>query len=312
MRSSAASRYAQGFDIDWSKVSPAGRFVRLPGYPWQRERFWLEDGASRKLPHNNGLSNGHGPPPIEHHVEPLATGCDERDRLIEFFRGRVADVLGLAPEKVDPDRPLMSLGLDSLTAMELKVEIETGLGAVLPLSMLMEGSGIRELAERVIERRDGSPSPETPATTAPEEPEHRPSYGQQMLWYAHQFATTSAAYHITGAATIRAELDLDAFRRACRRVVARQDALRTTFAVVDEKPTVRVLDAISFGLREGEWLPVEDVSGLDDAELQDELEERARRPFDLEAGPLFRLHLLRRSESEHVVLLVVHHIIADF
>ena len=60
----------------------------------------------------------------------------------------MAAVLALAPEKLDPDRPLLSLGLDSLTAMELKVEIETGLGAAFPLSMLLEGCGIRELAER--------------------------------------------------------------------------------------------------------------------------------------------------------------------
>ena len=133
-----------------------------------------------------------------------------------------------------------------------------------------------------------------------------------MLWYAHQFAPTGAAYHITGAATIRATLDLDAFRRASRRVIARQDALRTTFILVDERPAIRLLDAISFVLREDEWLPVEDVAGQDDAELQDWLVELACRPFDLETGPLFRLHLLRRSESEHVVLLVVHHIIADF
>ena len=46
----------------------------------------------------------------------------------------------------------MSLGLDSLSAMDLKVEIDAGLGTTLPLSMLMEVSGIRELAEWASER----------------------------------------------------------------------------------------------------------------------------------------------------------------
>ena len=54
----------------------------------------------------------------------------------------------LAPDKVDLDRPLLNLGLDSLTAMELKVEIDAFLGAALPLSVLLESGGIRELAER--------------------------------------------------------------------------------------------------------------------------------------------------------------------
>ena len=145
-----------------------------------------------------------------------------RQRLMEYFRDRVADVLGLAPDKVDPDRPLMSLGLDSLSAMDLKVEIDAGLGTTLPLSMLMEGSGIRELAERVSERLAGAPTgsnePAAPAEGEPATVEAGPplSHGQQMLWYAHQFTTTGAAYHVLGAGLVRAELDEGAFRRAMR------------------------------------------------------------------------------------------------
>ncbi len=133
-----------------------------------------------------------------------------------------------------------------------------------------------------------------------------------MLWYAHQFTPNRAAYHITGAATIRAELEIDAFRRAFRRVVAQQEALRTTFAVIDEKPVIRLLPVSELVLRENEWLLIEDIASLSDREIKQKLAELADRPFDLERGPLFRLHLLSRSASEHVVLLVVHHIIADF
>ena len=176
MRSSAASLYARGFDIEWSRVLPAGRFVRLPGYPWQRERFWLDDerklgksraeeqtdqidGSPRTAPHQNGQSDSDHASPVEGHSalvakhdEPAlpppailkdrvaAHSVDVRyeglaglpadvrhKRLMEYFRDRVAAVLGLAPDKVDPDRPLMSLGLDSLSAMDLKMEIDAGL-----------------------------------------------------------------------------------------------------------------------------------------------------------------------------------------
>ena len=133
-----------------------------------------------------------------------------------------------------------------------------------------------------------------------------------MLWYAHQFTPNRAAYHITGAATIRAELEIDAFRRAFRRVVAQQEALRTAFALIDEKPVIHLLPVSELVLRENEWLLIEDVASLSDREIKQKLAELADRPFDLERGPLFRLHLLSRSASEHVVLLVVHHIIADF
>ena len=92
--------------------------------------------------------------------------------------------------------------------------------------MLMEGSGIRELAERVGEHLNAPPAPlpETSAAAAPGESDLRLSHGQQMLWYAHQFATTGDAYHITGAATIRADAGsgrLPAGIPACHRPAGR-------------------------------------------------------------------------------------------
>ena len=90
-----------------------------------------------------------------------------RERLIEYFRDRVAAVLGMTPDKVDPDRPLLTMGLDSLTAMDLKVEIETSLGMTLPLSILLEGATIRELAEQAADHGAGpSNGPSEPAVAA--------------------------------------------------------------------------------------------------------------------------------------------------
>ncbi len=147
--SSAAFLYANGFDLEWSRVSPPGRFVRLPTYPWQRERFWIDDGREatpeRLRPRTSTVDASASSCPNRR--TPTQLELTRRERLIEYFRDRVAAVLELAPDKVDLDRPLLNLGLDSLTAMELKVEIDAFLGAALPLSMLLESGGIRELAE---------------------------------------------------------------------------------------------------------------------------------------------------------------------
>ena len=262
------------------------------------------------------VENGVATPLVEVSPETLSSlPSNKRAQwLMEYFRDRVALVLGLAPEKVDPDRPLLNLGLDSLSAMDLKVEVDSSLGTTLPLSMLMEVSGIRELAEWASEHLPGPRTGESEISSPPEpaESDQPLSHEQELLWYAHQFTPSSAAYHIAGAATVRAELHIDALQRALRRVIAHQDALRITFTVVDEKPAIRLLDHSAFYLREDEWLCVEGVAGHSDAELNHKLRELARRPFDLEKGPLFRLHVLSRSAREHIVLLVVHHIIADF
>src|SRR5205823_4871739 len=89
LRWSAAFLYARGFDLQWSRVSPPGRFLRLPSYPWQRQRFWLDDGDAkvkfegiRPLDREDGLggqaplrigrSNGRAAAPVDGPDAPIA------------------------------------------------------------------------------------------------------------------------------------------------------------------------------------------------------------------------------------------------
>jgi myxalamid-type polyketide synthase MxaD len=58
MLASAGSLYAEGFELDWDKVSAGGRCVPLPGYPWQRERYWLEQEVKTASGRRHG---GRGP-----------------------------------------------------------------------------------------------------------------------------------------------------------------------------------------------------------------------------------------------------------
>jgi amino acid adenylation domain-containing protein len=244
----------------------------------------------------------------------------ELDDLVDYLRDRAASLLGLSPDQVELDRPLLAMGLDSIVAMELKLDIDAHLGTKLPFSVLIEGSSIRDIAQRVrghLNAADAAtPSAShlaAPAPVAARSPtEARPSRGQQMLWYAHQFAPTGAAYHVAGAGLVRAVLDLDAFRRALRRLIGRHEALRSTFPAVDEAPVLRVSGAAELADKEGLWLLVEDASSLDADAIPARLTELVRRPFNLADGPLFRLHMLSRPSSEYVVLVVMHHIIGDF
>jgi amino acid adenylation domain-containing protein len=355
LRWSAAFLYAAGFEIGWDRVSPPGRFIRLPSYPWRRERYWLDEEAppqavrardeiplveiSSPRPRASGLANGHlgspeggsPPPAADGHAnghldstagEPplrIAVGAQPAD-LVGYLRDRVAGLLGLPPDQVDLERPLLALGLDSIVAMELKLDVDGYLGVKLPLSVLIEATSIRDVAERAralaAQGEGATPRPSSPAhpASAPEVPPAGAgsSHGQQMLWYAHQFTATGAAYHIAGAGLVRAELDLDAARRALRRVIDRHEALRSTFPAVDGAPVLRVIDAAALAAREGEWFLIEDATADDLDSLSARLTELARRPFDLQDGPLFRVHLLTRSPSEHIILLAFHHIIGDF
>ena len=208
----------------------------------------------------------------------------------------------------EADRPLNSLGIDSLMAMEMKAGIEADLGIVVPITAFLEATTLATLASRLLEEEEG-PVSARGATLVPalgDDAEHVPSYGQQSLWYAHQLSSTPGAYNIAGAARVGAALDVDALRRALRKLVVRHPALRTTYPEVRGRPAVRVHDALEPLLR------VEHAEGWSDPELERRRTEEVNRPFDIEASPLLRVYVWVRSPEECDVLVVLDHIVGDF
>jgi len=135
---------------------------------------------------------------------------------------------------------------------------------------------------------------------------HPLSYNQHGIWFLCQLAPESSVYTVNFAARIRAELDVPALKHAFQTLVDRHAALRTTFPVQRGKPIQRV-----HGAREVHFQEVE-ASGWSSEELETRVLDEAYRRFDLERGPLLRVALFTRSAREHILLLVVHHIVIDF
>lgn len=132
------------------------------------------------------------------------------------------------------------------------------------------------------------------------------SYNQQGIWFLYQLAPESMVYNVNFAARIRSDLDIAALRRAFQALVDRHPALRTTFSVRSGKPAQQIHRQLAVHFVEA------DASGWDSEVLNARLLEEAYRPFDLERGPVLRVNLYTCSATEHVLLLVVHHIVIDF
>ncbi|MES1244774.1 MAG: non-ribosomal peptide synthase/polyketide synthase [Acidobacteriota bacterium] len=241
----------------------------------------------------------------------LALDPPARRPLLEaWLRHRVARAARIPAAKVGPDEPLAALGIDSLAAVELQHELHETLGASLPVADLLALSGVRELAGLLLPRLAAEPEGRFPAglETAREFPLSR---GQEALWFLDRLLPGNAAYHIPVAVRVLPPCDAEGLRRALAALVERHPALRTTIhsggAGSDgaDGPCQRVRGEIPG------WLAEEDAGAWSEAELAARLEEEAGRPFDLEAGPPFRVLMLRRREGL-VLLLVVHHLVADF
>ncbi len=101
-------------------------------------------------------------------------------------------------------------------------------------------------------------------------------------------------------------VDIPALRRAFQALVDRHPSLRTTFAVHSGKPVQQIHEHQPVHFEET------DASTWREDELQTRLVEETQRPFDLERGPVMRVSLFTRSAQEHILLLVIHHIVVDF
>ncbi|HEY3896255.1 MAG TPA: amino acid adenylation domain-containing protein, partial [Pseudonocardiaceae bacterium] len=214
--------------------------------------------------------------------------------LAELF----AEVLGVASVGVDDD--FFALGGHSLSATRLVTRLRATLGVELALRVLFDTPTVAGVATRL-----GDAGPVRAALTRYARPDPMPlSFAQRRLWFLHQLEGPSATYNVPLVLRLRGDLDRDALRVALGDVVARHESLRTVFPQVDGVPCQQVLDAQVVHPA----LPVTHASGTD---LPGLLATAARRGFDLGVEAPVRAELFTLAPSEHVLLMVVHHIAGD-
>ncbi len=224
-----------------------------------------------------------------------------------YLQEQVARLLRLNPTQVALEQPLGTFGLDSLRAIELGNEIENSLGSVLPITDLLQGHSLAQLASQILatctEAQAVRSVEKTPSLD--QQSDHPLSFGQRALWFLHQLAPESPAYNIASAIRILTELDVLALQRSFQKMIEHHAILRTTFAVSEGEPVQRIQQTCEIKV------PVENSATWDEPFLSERLVQETQRPFDLEHGPLLRVHLFRRSPQDHILLIVLHHLTAD-
>jgi len=241
-------------------------------------------------------------------LAPTELGKGEPD-VEAWLVAQLAAKLRVEPSEIDVNHTMVRYGLDSLAAIELMHNIESGLGVSLPLMNFLAEFSIAELAARLnLQLSENAFAPASTPGAAAEETlaEHPLSFGQQSIWFLHQLAPESPAYNIAAPLRVTGPLDTEALRRAFQALVDRHACLRTTFGARGGEPVQQVHAHLNLSVRE------ESVAGWSEAAVDGYLVEEAHRPFDLEAGPLVCVTLLARSVDQYFLLLVVHHIVADF
>ena len=135
------------------------------------------------------------------------------------------------------------------------------------------------------------------------------SRSQRRLWFLAQLHPESPAYNVVSALRITGKLSREALESSLRVLLERHETLRMSFYEENGKPIARITDGAA-------WNNVfVDLSRLPNEVAEKEAKriahEEARKLFSLEQAPLFRSTLFRLAESRHLLVLIVHHIVAD-
>jgi amino acid adenylation domain-containing protein/FkbH-like protein len=164
------------------------------------------------------------------------------------------------------------------------------------LRQLMQRQGLaRSSAPRIPARDDRSRAPL--------------SYAQRGVWLIHELEPEAAAYNDHFAFRLRGRINVAALQQGLQAVVERHETLRTTFKTIDEQPTqiisprlraaIRLIDADGLGGSVAQKLSMVLASA------------EARRAFDLEAGPLWQMALVRLSGEDSLLVFTIHHLVSD-
>ena len=317
-----------GGEIDWAAFYGHEKRHRapLPTYPFERRRYWIEttparavDGrgdaaaletdsartppvgasmsgaAEKHAVRREGLSRAHVAP--RHELE---------KSLVEVW----SDVLRV--EGIGVDDNFFDLGGDSLIATQILSRIRDVAAADISLQEVLTNLTIADLAVAIERARNGSGTSiaqAPPLQPVPRDWELPLSYAQERLWLTSQLAPDSPMYNLPAIVRLQGSLDVAALERSFNEVIRRHEILRTTFPLVDDHP------AQSIARFQEQPLPVSDFSDRSADEREASAEQLiaalARKPFDLSRGPLHRVALIRLSPTDHIVVVVMHHLISD-
>ncbi|RKI58436.1 amino acid adenylation domain-containing protein, partial [Corallococcus sp. AB049A] len=233
----------------------------------------------------------------------------DAEALVGWLRDIVARHARMLREDIDVDAPVTRYGLDSLGAVELAHEVSTGTGLTVPMEWLLQGPSITSLSQQLLSLRDAAKPASNTLRRRDVDGARAVSFAQARLWFLDRYAPGDVAYNLPAAVRLEGELDVAALEGSLQALVARHEALRTSFREQDGRPLQVIAKDAALPLARVslESLPLE----AREAEASRLAHEEARRPFDLSRGPLVRATLLTLDERTHVLVLVMHHAVSD-
>jgi amino acid adenylation domain-containing protein len=163
-----------------------------------------------------------------------------------------------------------------------------------------------ELLQHLVD--GGASEPDEPLTASAAAGNEAPfSLAQRRFWFFEQMQPGSSVLHIPATFRIGGGLDVAALERTLTAMVARHETLRTRIAETDEGAEQYIEPPFAVSLDHVDLRTQDDLL----AEVHRHQAEIFNAPFHFLVGPLWRARLLRTRDDEWLLLLVIHHLVAD-
>ena len=233
---------------------------------------------------------------------PLADGMPS-DPLEGELAGVWGEILGRPPVGIHDN--FFSLGGHSLQALRMVTRLRNQLAVPVALADLFVHPTVSGLAGRIrnlLGSAGASPIPRLPEGGGSRIPATSEQTG---LWISHQLAANPVSHNVVTATRLRGILDLSRLERAWRRVIRRQDVLRTRLRLDAGDVIQEVVDY------SGPVLEVEEISAGAAGDVEAAVAAAARVTLDPAVCPAWRLRVLRIGPEDHGVVFAAHHILLD-
>lgn len=193
------------------------------------------------------------------------------------------------------------LGGHSLLATQVISRIREKTGADIQIQSLFENPVIKDLAARI---ESSSTSKDSVIRVVDRSGFLPLSFAQQRLWFIEEMLQGDSPYVSAVAIKLTGEFNIDLFNDCLMALTERHESLRTRFLNHNGEGAQLIESVINMALR-----VQEDI--LTDDRLNSRIQEALNEPMDISTAPLLRPHLFRVGIREHVLLLMIHHIITD-
>ena len=240
------------------------------------------------------------PGPAEGYTAPRDDIETELAKIWNEVLGRDASHALPSHASIGIDDDFFELGGHSLNAAMVMAKIHKELNVKVPLAELFHKPTIRKLAESI---RLSAKDKYTSIKPVEKKDYYLLSSAQKRLYFLQQMDPDNRVYNIPQVVILEGKILKDKLEKTFNKIIHRRESFRTYFEIVDGEPVQRIKAEVKVEVEEERALRLEGTRGLAPLSFI--------RPFDLSRAPLLRVGLVRLQDREHILVMDMHHIIAD-